>query len=123
MSGADGVGHFTRARFADVRQTSIRGGGGIFYGSVSGNEWNTVEPSALRRARQFPNAVADEPIWQSAGRRVAVPHNYSPTNQFIYPATICGFAKNFKWPYTYQFNLTVERQITKDLSWPRLRDR
>ena len=32
-------------------KTSIRAGGGVFYGSVSGNEWNTVtnfEPSAIR---------------------------------------------------------------------------
>jgi len=45
------------------------------------------------------------------------PYIYSPKNPgFILPAAIYGVAPNFRWPYTYQLNFSVERQITKDLS-------
>src|SRR5260370_29627047 len=42
------------------------------------------------------------------------PFHYS--GQFIAGASIEGVAPNFQWPYTYQFNLSVQRQLTKDFS-------
>ena len=135
-------------------KTSIRAGAGVFYGSVSGNEWNTVtnfEPSAVRLT--FTNVT--QQVKGSGltavpqGATLSCPYNklvaknasgvpLGPTvtcdtgsgsgvsgtdpfpfipPQFLTPGgPFFGFAKNFQWPYTYQFNLSVQRQITSNFT-------
>ena len=45
------------------------------------------------------------------------PFTYNPSNpQFILPASIYGIALKFKWPYTEQFNFSVQRQLGKSFS-------
>jgi Carboxypeptidase regulatory-like domain/TonB dependent receptor len=135
-------------------KTSIRAGAGVFYGSVSGNEWNTVtnfEPSAVRytftNATQqvtgsgltavprgatlscpYNNLVANNgsgaplgpTVTCTAGAGIGLtgtdPFPFAP-GQFITPGgPFFGFAKNFQWPYSYQINLSVQRQLTANLS-------
>ena len=65
------------------RKTAIRAAAGIFYGSMSGNEWNASsdnQPFAIRQtftasaARRHRLGVFDfRPVPHAAGRRVAVP--------------------------------------------------
>jgi hypothetical protein len=135
-------------------KTSIRAGAGVFYGSVSGNEWNTVtnfEPSAVR----FTFTNVTQQVTGSGltavpqGATLSCPYNklvaknasgapLGPTvtcatgsgsgvsgidpfpfvpPQFLTPGgSFFGFAKNFQWPYTYQFNLSVQRQVTSNFS-------
>jgi hypothetical protein len=135
-------------------KTSIRAGAGVFYGSVSGNEWNTVtnfEPSAVRFG--FTNVT--QQVTGSGmtavpqGATLSCPYNklvaknasgtpLGPTvtctagsgsgltgtdpfpfvpPQFLTPGgPFFGFAKNFQWPYSYQFNLSVQRQVASNLS-------
>jgi hypothetical protein len=135
-------------------KTSIRGGAGVFYGSVSGNEWNTVtnfEPSAVR----FTFTNVTQQVTGSGltavpqGATLSCPYNklvaknasgtplgptvtcaagsgsgVSGTNpfpfvppQFLTPGgPFFGFAKNFQWPYSYQFNFSVQRQVTSNFS-------
>jgi hypothetical protein len=101
-------------------KTSIRGAAGIFWGSVSGNEWNTTanfEPFAIR-INPFPNVNKN-----GTGATLANPYqNYLNGNPFPYSgtfvpgATIFGPATNFQWPYTYQLSASVQRQLTNNLS-------
>src|SRR5580693_1671641 len=135
-------------------KTSIRAGAGVFYGSVSGNEWNTVtnfEPSAVR----FTFTNVTQQVTGSGltavpqGATLSCPYNKLVANnasgtplgptvtcaagsgsgvsgtdpfpfvppQFLTPGgPFFGFAENFQWPYTYQFNLSVQRQITSNFS-------
>jgi hypothetical protein len=135
-------------------KTSIRAGAGVFYGSVSGNEWNTVtnfEPSAVRFG--FTNVT--QQVTGSGmtavpqGATLSCPYNklvaknasgtpLGPTvtcaagsgngvtgtdpfpfvpPQFLTPGgPFFGFAKGFQWPYSYQFNFSVQRQVTSNLS-------
>jgi Carboxypeptidase regulatory-like domain len=135
-------------------KTSIRAGGGVFYGSVSGNEWNTVtnfEPSAVRFtftnvtqqvtgsgltavpqgatlscpynklvAKNASGAPLGPTVTCAAGSGSGVsgidPFPFVPP-QFLTPGgPFFGFAKNFQWPYTYQFNLSVQRQVTSNFT-------
>jgi len=133
-------------------KTSIRAGAGVFYGSVSGNEWNTVtnfEPSAVRFgftnvtqqvtgsgmtavpqgatlscpynklvAKNASGAPLGPTVTCTAGSGSGVsgtdPFPFVPP-QFLTPGgPFFGFAKNFQWPYSYQFNLSVQRQVTSN---------
>lgn len=99
--------------------TSIRAAAGVFYGFVSGNEWNSTsnyQPFAVRE--QF-NDVASltNPYGHLAGGVSPFPYSYDPKNpKYIFPASIYGIAPNFVWPYTYQLNFSIQRQFTKDVS-------
>jgi hypothetical protein len=100
-------------------KTSIRAAGGLFYGSVSGNEWNSTsnyQPFSVRE--QFNNVQSlTNPYGLLPGGVNPFPYSYNPSNpQFIFPAAIYGIAPNYRWPYTYQLNFSVQRQIVKDLT-------
>jgi hypothetical protein len=95
-------------------KTSVRAGAGVFYGSVSGNEWNSTsnyQPFAVRQ--QFNNILSlTNPYGLLPGGQNPFPYSYNPTAPgFIFPAAIYGMAPDFRWPYTYQLNFSVERQL------------
>ncbi len=135
-------------------KTSIRAGAGVFYGSVSGNEWNTVtnfEPSAVRYSftnitqqvtgsgvtavpqgatlscpydHLVANNASGTPLGPtvtcSVGAGVGItgtdPFPFVPP-QFLTPGgPFFGIAKNFQWPYSYQLNFSVQRQITSNFT-------
>ena len=97
-------------------RTAVRGAFGVFYGTIGGNQWNATadnQPFAIRqdwRTGTLSNpyvAFAEPPF----------PYVYNPNNiRFILPASIGGIALDYDIPYTYQFNVAVQRQLTSDLS-------
>jgi hypothetical protein len=100
-------------------KTAIRAGAGIFFGSVSGNSWGTVEnsqPFAVRQ--QFSNiASLMNPYANLPGGVSPFPYVYSLNNaRFITPAALLPIDLNFRWPYSYQFNFTIQRQIAQGFS-------
>src|SRR5262249_20261973 len=88
-------------------KTSIRGAAGIFYGSVSGNEWNTTsnfEPFAIRL--NFANSNINK---NGSGATLSNPYRNFPggppfpyNGGFVSGGSIFGPSTNFRWPYTYQ---------------------
>lgn len=106
-------------------KTSLRGGFGVFYGSISGNEWNTMtntQPFATRltftNINQRTNAQG-VPL----GASLSNPYNaFVGGNPFPYKGTfvtgggVTAVASDFDWPRTYQMNLSLQRQLTKDLT-------
>jgi hypothetical protein len=105
--------------------TSIRAGAGVFYGSVSGNQWNTTgnfEPFAIRLG--FANtSTKTSPAGVPLGATLSNPYNAYPGGDpfpykgtFVPGGSIFGASTNYQWPYTYQLNFSVQRQLTRDLS-------
>lgn len=106
-------------------KTAVRGAFGIFYGSISGNEWNTMtnfQPFSTRltftNINQKTNA-AGVPL----GASLSNPYNaFVGGNPFPYKGTfvtgggVFAVDENFKWPSTYQMNLSLQHQLTKDLT-------
>ncbi len=100
-------------------KTSIRAGAGVFYGSLSGNQWNTTtnfEPFAIRLTlANAGNAVTGATLSNPyRGLKGGDPFPYNGT--FVSGGSIFGADRNFEWPYTYQLNFSVQHQFTKDLS-------
>jgi outer membrane receptor protein involved in Fe transport len=105
-------------------KTSIRGAAGLFYGSISGNEWNTMtnfQPFSTRltftNINQKTNA-AGVPL----GASLFNPYNaFVGGNPFPYKGTfttgggLFPVASDFAWPYTFQMNIGMQRQLTRDL--------
>ena len=135
-------------------KTSVRAAAGVFYNTVSGNEWNTVtnfEPSAVRftftnttqavtgsGATAVPqgatlscpyNALNLKLVFgvtntvtcpagdgSGAGLTGTDPFPFVPPNFFSVGGPFFGIARNFQWPYTYQLNFSIERQLARNFS-------
>lgn len=103
-------------------KTAIRAGAGVFFGSLSGNEWNTTsnfEPFAIRLTFTNNNSATNK----GAGATLTNPYNglkggdpFPYNGQFVNGGSIFGPSTHFAWPYTYQLNFSVQRQLTKSLS-------
>jgi hypothetical protein len=98
-------------------KTSISAGAGVFYGNVSGNEWNTTsnfEPFAIRLT-SWPNLFAKG---KTSFATLTNPYTAYPggdpfpySGKFVAGGSIFGVAPNFQWPYSYQYNLSVQHQF------------
>jgi hypothetical protein len=98
---------------------SVRAGAGIFYGSISGNEWNTTadnQPFTVRQTFATVKTLAD-PYGNLPGGVGPFPFVYDPANpRFTLPAQVFGPALDFVWPKTYQMNVTLEKEIVSGFS-------
>jgi hypothetical protein len=113
--------------FGDSK-TSIRAAAGIFYGSISGNEWNTMtnfQPFSTRLnfAGININRRADAVTFQPLGASLSNPYNNFPGgNPFPYNGGfttgggLFAVSPDFKWPRTFQTNVSVQRQVSRDLT-------
>jgi len=103
-------------------KTSVRASGGIFWGGVSGNEWNASSnyyPFALRYTfssqGSLTNPYCAKGITTGCVSDSPFPFTYTPgaVNPIPSNGTIEGAAPNFVWPSTYQLTASVQQQLTK----------
>jgi hypothetical protein len=108
-------------------KTAIRAGAGIFYGTTSGNEWNqpgNANPYAVRQTFSSVRSASDPYNPQMVNGAASAfpngdpfPYFYNPRSpRFLVPASIETIGTNVQWPYIYQFNLAVQRQLPGNLS-------
>jgi hypothetical protein len=119
----DGNNFAPRAGFAwdpvGRGKTSIRGGAGLFYSALAAATFGQVadrQPFTVRQ--QFNNVKSlTEPYALLPGGVSPFPYVYDPVNpRFLANAAIGGIGADFKWPYLYQLNFTIDHQVSRDLS-------
>ena len=105
-------------------KTSIRGAFGLFYGSISGNEWNTMtnfQPFSTRLTFTNINQRTNSAGVPLGATLVNPYNNFVGGNPFPYKGTfttgggLFAVAPDFEWPRTYQMNISLQRQLTRDL--------
>jgi hypothetical protein len=94
-------------------QTSVRGAAGVFWGGISGNEWNATSnfyPFTLRYTFGVPGTLSS-PYSKTPS---PFPFNYSPGKVTAAPSgtSLSGVGLNFRWPFTYQLSASIEQQLT-----------
>jgi hypothetical protein len=102
-------------------KTAVRLGGGIFYGSVSGNEWNqpaNAQPFAVRQTfssiTSLTNVYGNPASFPNGS---PFPYIYSPAHpRFLPAASVETISQDYQWPETYQMNAAVERQLPGQVS-------
>ncbi|SEB49160.1 TonB-dependent receptor [Terriglobus roseus] len=105
--------------------TVFHGAAGLFFGGISGNEW------------EFPSNFAPYAVRNTYNKVVSLTHPYQgdptefPTGTNPYPALsykgdgnvtflplnqVVAFDPNYKWPYSIQINAGFQHQLTKGLA-------
>ena len=96
-------------------KTSVRASAGIFWGGVSGNEWNATSnyyPFSLRYT--FPAQGTLTNPYKGLTTN-PFPYVYTPgsVNPIVAGGSIEGAPLNFKWPKTYQLTMSVQQQLSR----------
>ena len=102
-------------------KTAIRGGAGMFFGSVSGNEWNqpaNAQPFAIRQTFQsitsFTNVYGNPASFPTGD---PFPYTFNASSpRFLPAAAVEAIDPKYKWPVAYQLNAAVEQQMPMGIS-------
>jgi outer membrane receptor protein involved in Fe transport len=108
-------------------KTVIHGAAGLFFGGISGNEWefpSNYAPYAVRNSgytkvqslthpytgdpSEFPTGA--NPYPQLAFNYATKTASFLPFNQVV------TFDPNYRWPYTIQLNFGLQQQLTNGLA-------
>src|SRR5208283_1032694 len=108
-------------------KTAVRAGAGVFYGSVSGNQWNqpaNANPFAVRQTftcissftHVYSNKVIGCPASFPNGTSI-FPYAFNPSNpRFLANAGVETIDRNYQWPYSYQMNAAIQRQLPMNVT-------
>jgi hypothetical protein len=102
-------------------KTAVRAAAGIFYGSVSGNEWNqpaNAQPFAIRQTfnsiTSLTNVYGNKASFPNGD---PFPYTYTPANpRFLPAASVESISQSTQWPLVYQINTAIQRQLPSQVS-------
>jgi hypothetical protein len=103
-------------------KTAVRAAAGIFYGSVSGNEWNqpaNAQPFAIRQTfnsiTSLTNVYGNKASFPNGD---PFPYTYSPSHpRFLPAASVESISPDTQWPLVYQINTAIQRQLPSQVSF------
>ncbi len=103
-------------------KTALRAAVGVFYGSVSGNEWNqpaNAQPFAIRQTfnsiTSFTNVYGNKASFPNGD---PFPYTYTPSSpRFLPAASVETISENTQWPLVYQINTAIQRQLPGQVSF------
>ena len=107
-------------------RTVFHGGAGLFFNTISGNEWmlsQNFQPFAVRETNAFSHVVSLQHIYSTdcqdfAGCTSPFPYLYDKANpKYVSPASLVFVQQGMRWPYNWQLNFGVQQQITNDLAF------
>ena len=97
-------------------KTAVRAAAGVFYGSVSGNEWNQPANAQPFAVRQTFNSITS--LTNVYGNKASFPngdpfpYTYTPSApRFLPAASVETISQETQWPLVYQVNTSVQRQL------------
>jgi outer membrane receptor protein involved in Fe transport len=105
--------------------TVFHGGAGLFFDTISGNEWmlsQNFQPFAVRETNAFTHVVSLQNIYSTdcqdfAGCVSPFPYLYDKANpRYVSPASLVFVQKGMRWPYNLQANFGMQQQLSKDLA-------
>src|SRR3984885_7749557 len=102
-------------------KTAFRAAAGLFYGSVSGNEWNqpaNAQPFAVRQTfnsiTSFTNVYGNPASFPTGD---PFPYTYTPSHpRFLPAASVESISQSTQWPLVYQINTAIQRQLPSQVS-------
>jgi len=108
-------------------KTVIHGAGGLFFGGISGNEWEfpsnyapyAVRNSGYSKVTSLTHPYSNDPT-EFPGGTNPYPNlmfNYkSKAATFLPLNQVVAFDPNYRWPYSIQLNFGVQQQLNKNLA-------
>jgi hypothetical protein len=107
-------------------KTAVRAGVGLFFGLLGGNDWNqssAANPYCVRQVFDSVRSMSDpyastmvNGAPSSFPNGDLFPYTYRPTSpRWLVPASVAAIAENVQWPYVYQLNASVERQLPENI--------
>jgi outer membrane receptor protein involved in Fe transport len=106
-------------------RTVFHGGAGLFFDSISGNEWmlsQNFQPFAVRETGAFSHVTSLQHIYSTdcqdfQGCVSPFPYLYDKANpRYVSPASLVFLQQGMRWPYNIQVNFGLQQQFTKDLA-------
>jgi Carboxypeptidase regulatory-like domain len=109
-------------------RTVFHGGAGLFFDTISGNEWTlsqNFQPFAVRETNAYTHVTtlgsgiytSDPTDFPNSNSFPLVPFAYNPSNpKYVAPSSLVFVQKGMRWPYNIQANFGVQQQFGRDLA-------
>jgi outer membrane receptor protein involved in Fe transport len=109
-------------------KTILHGAGGLFFGGISGNQWEfpsnfapyAVRNSGYNKVVSLTHPYSNDPTEFPTGTNPypSLAFNYKNKQATFLPLNqVVAFDPNYRWPYSIQLNFGVQQQVTRSTAF------